>query len=509
MAALLAVVAVVVTAGVLYLGRRGAEATEFSAARLVPADAPLFVGLDTDFTPPQWVAAFNHARALGEADPEGRLRKLVLDEGNLDWERDVAPFLGGDAALYLRSIDIEAGLPGMAFIVRCADVVRAQAVIEEQAGANLVTERHEGVEYRTGLDGEGEEGFLARLDDYLVIATDRETLFAVMDVDAGRAPSLADAPDYAKLRKELAPDLLIYSYMHAGRLAEMGMDALAGSGFALGQPGAGLTEAGAAAIGFTARTGAFELRSVGPPTTGAAAEPLAARTSRFVKLVPAGTMLFATTHGIDGSGLDSLGSLEDLGLGGGVDGPGGPLAGLDLPVAPDDLLALLALTRGELAVAASADAGLDKPQAVLLAEVRDEAAARRLLDRIIPTAAGTRPRAQTVNGVPMYVVDSPLGELAYAVTAGFFAVGTLDSVRSALAPDRKLEDSAAYQRALLEIDTSLGSYLYVDVQAVLQAFEEQLSPEGRTASRAVRSLVINAVQEGGVSRLIAALVVQE
>ena len=228
-----------------------------------------------------------------------------------------------------------------------------------------------------------------------------------------------------------------------------------------------------------------------------------------MKLVPAGTMLFATTHGIDGSGLDSLGSLEDLGLGGGVDGPGGPLAGLDLPVAPDDLLALLALTRGELAVAASADAGLDKPQAVLLAEVRDEAAARRLLDRIIPTAAGTRPRAQTVNGVPMYVVDSPLGELAYAVTAGFFAVGTLDSVRSALAPDRKLEDSAAYQRALLEIDTSLGSYLYVDVQAVLQAFEEQLSPEGRTASRAVRSLVINAVQEGGVSRLIAALVVQE
>lgn len=348
--------------------------------------------------------------------------------------------------------------------------------------------------------------FLARIDVYLVAASDRETLVAVLDVDAGRRPSLADAPEYTKLRKALASDLLVYTYMHAGRLAEIGMDALAGSGLAFGRPGAGLTEAGAAAVGFTARKGAFELRAVGPPVTGAAAEPLAARASRFVQMVPAGTMVFATTHGIDGSALDSINALEDLGLGGGVDGP---LAGLDLPVAPDDLRALLALTRGELAVAASADAGLEKAQAVLLAEVRDEPAARRLLDRIVPAAAGSRPRAQTVNGVPMYVVDSPAGELAYAVTAGFFAVGTQDSVRSALAPDRKLGDSAVYQRALLEIDTSLGSYLYVDVQALLKAFEDQLSPAGRTAMRAARSLVINVVQEGGVSRVIAAFVVQE
>lgn len=510
LAALLAVVPAVVVGALLLVGRRGAEATEFSAARLVPADVPLFIGLDTDLTHPQWVAAFNLARALGEADPEGSLRSLVLEEGDLDWERDVAPFRGGDAALYLRSFDIERGVTVIAFIIRCVDVARAEAVIADRSDTLLVTERYEGVEYRPGLGAAGQEGFLARIDDYLVLATDRETLFAVMDVDAGRRSSFADAPEYATLREQLADDLLVYSYMHVGRLVEIGAEALAGSGFVLGPPGTGLTEAGAAAFGFTARKGAFELRAVGPPVTGVAAEPYAARASRFVQTVPAGTLIFATTHGIDGSGFETVGALDLLGLGGGVDGLGGPLAGLDLPVDPDDVVALLALARGELVVAASAEAGFEKPQAVLLAEVRDEAAVRRLLDRIVPALAGARPRTQTVSGVPMYVVDSPAGELAYTVTAGFFAVGTQGSVRSALAAGgRKLDDSAAYQRALLEIDTSLGSYLYLDLQGLLAAFAGELPAGAEAFARAARSLVVNAVQEGGASHVTAAFLVQE
>jgi hypothetical protein len=505
-AAALALIAAAVVGALLYLNRGDAEAVEFSAASLVPADAPLFFGIDTDLTHPQWVAAFNLARKLGEPDPEGRIRKLVLDEGDLDWEHDVAPFLGGDSALYLRSVDFAADLPSMAFIARCADAAKALAVIEDQTEYDFRIERHEGVEYRVS---DRDSLYLAKLDRYLVVATDRDTLTAVIDVHAGRKDSLAANPAFAKLRGDLAADLLAYAYIDTARLTDMFGELLAGLG-AVTQTRNGVT-GGATAFGVTARKGAFEYRMISPPVSGAAAEALTPRRSRFVAMVPERTSIYFTTRGIDASAIDPLRRLEnDASL---VPGAGDVLGSLGLPFDFDDALDLLRLATGELAVAAALDAtDPADPQAdvVVLAEVRDEAAARRALDRVVPAAAGGRPRATSVGNVPMYTVSGPGGELAYAVTAGYMAVGTTDTVRSVLAKDAgSLEKASNYQRTLLEVNASLGTYFYVDLQSLLKAFENELPESARPAARAARSIIFNAVQEGGASRSFGAFVVQE
>ena len=60
----LAVVAAVVGGAILFTSSK-ASGVDLTSAKLVPADASLYVGMNTDLSSSQWVAAFDLVKRLG------------------------------------------------------------------------------------------------------------------------------------------------------------------------------------------------------------------------------------------------------------------------------------------------------------------------------------------------------------------------------------------------------------------------------------------------------------
>ena len=101
----LVAVAAVVGGVILFTSSRASE-VNLTTASLVPEDAGIYVALNTDLSSSQWVNTFRLAERLGADDPEGDL-KDGADTAGLDWEDDVAPFLGGNAALYVQGFSLD------------------------------------------------------------------------------------------------------------------------------------------------------------------------------------------------------------------------------------------------------------------------------------------------------------------------------------------------------------------------------------------------------------------
>jgi hypothetical protein len=125
-----------VVAAVVFLTSSQAEDVELTTARLVPADAGLYFAVNTDLTSSQWLGAFDFVEKLGQEDPQGELRRSAESE-NINWENEVAPFLGGDAAVYVGAIPSfdRVEETGFALVVRAKDAERAMRVIEREARA--------------------------------------------------------------------------------------------------------------------------------------------------------------------------------------------------------------------------------------------------------------------------------------------------------------------------------------------------------------------------------------
>lgn len=124
------VVAIGAIAAATILATSGkASDVNLTTAQLVPADAGLYVALNTDLSSSQWVSAFSLIKKLGAEDPEQELRDTAEGEGGLDWEDDVAPFLGGNAAFYVSGFSVSEMSVKGALILRAKDAERAMEVI--------------------------------------------------------------------------------------------------------------------------------------------------------------------------------------------------------------------------------------------------------------------------------------------------------------------------------------------------------------------------------------------
>ncbi len=205
---LLAAVAAAVGGFVLFQSG-SAKGVDLTSANLVPEDAGAYFALNTDLGSSQWVAAFKLIEKLGQEDPKDELKRSVEDIGDLDWEDDVAPMLGGNAAIYFKSFSIGNLDVQGALILKCKDSEKALKALQRQLPVDLSKAKHGGVEYYRGEDG---RAFVARLGDHLVLAANEESLFDVMDMHAGKAKSLADVEGFGKLRDELTNNFLAFLY---------------------------------------------------------------------------------------------------------------------------------------------------------------------------------------------------------------------------------------------------------------------------------------------------------
>lgn len=509
----LAVVAAAIAGVVLFTSSKASE-VDLTTAELVPANAGIYVAFNTDLSSSQWVAAFKLIERLGEDDPEGQL-KDGAEESGVDWEKDIAPFLGGNAAIYLLGFDIESFSVQGAAIVKCKDAKRALEVIQEQAGGDFETETYGGVEY---LLGPGM--VVARIGDHLVLAMDPVSMEEVIDVSRGKEESLADVADFKSLRDELTKNFLAMVYMDAGSLAE---GVLGGAEFkdALEASGAGdlALKPGAMVIG--AKDEGFEFQAAAVGEAGQMSPMLQPRQPKFAAMVPADVSIFFSTTNIaqtwekvraeSGDDLDEM--FRDQGYRDMEDA----LRSAGEEIGLENVEELISLFTGEMSVAAWFTSTREEDvQVAVLADVADAAEAKRVLDTVIvssgASAGGAKPRTEKVNGVDVtFVTDSDGMELGYAVKDKMVVFGTAKATRAIIANDfgPNLAGAANYQKSVKQMPTALGTFGYFDLATLLRLTEGGVPVNLDDAEKALQGTIFNMVDERGVVRVSGVITIAE
>ena len=219
----------------------GASATDPAAA--IPASAPLYAGAIVRPSGPERTAASAAGRALShQADPYLRLLAALQTPGSapLDFNRDVAPWLGADAGIFLSSLDaseqskIGTLLSGLArellggasaggafpfsahgvqgaIVLDTSDAGKARSFLESQAKrAGAVTAGYRGVAYLLSPEGTA----FAVVHGLAVIGS-VDGLHGVIDTTLG-GPSLARSTAYAKLVALAPAGTLAHVYVNPG-----------------------------------------------------------------------------------------------------------------------------------------------------------------------------------------------------------------------------------------------------------------------------------------------------
>jgi hypothetical protein len=235
------VVAIVVGVVILVAGGIGGShtpGTSADPARAVPASAPLYASADLRPKGEKRAAALAAGRALThQANPYLRLLAVLQTPGSPtpDFNRDVAPWLGSKAGVFLSSLRssgslltlIQQGLLGQssgssafpfgtgagqgAIVLDTRDMHKASAFLQAaaaRAGARATSYR--GVAYRLS-GGDVAFGLVRR---FAVIGTD-SGIRAVIDTTLG-GPSLARSPAYSALLGLAPSKALAHVYSNTG-----------------------------------------------------------------------------------------------------------------------------------------------------------------------------------------------------------------------------------------------------------------------------------------------------
>jgi hypothetical protein len=497
----IAVIGAAVAGVVLFSSGRATE-VELTTAQLVPADAGMYFALNTDLASEQWVATFNLVEKLGTEDPEGELQDGA-DEAGVDWENDVAPFLGGDAAVYVRGVDVMNFDFSGSVIFRTTDPERVMEILEEQIGA-WDFHTYEGIEYiELGL-----EGFAAQLGDHVVVAYDQASLFEVIDVHLGETESLATVSEFQQLRDELTKNFLGFVYFSSENLmGDFWLDDPVIRA-AIDQSGTGDMVFRPAAWVIGANSDGFEFQAASLGDAGVVSPMLESRTSKFAELVPADAAMFFSTTKFAQTWEQAVENARDQIDEAIRESSAGEFDSLDEALqeaasewdveSVEDVIALFA---GETAVAAWFPNGsTEEPAVVLLAEM-DETEARPILQSIIESESTTTPETQTIGGVEVTVATDMDGEeVVFAFKDGYLIIGTLSGVTGVLelGSGPALSSSSRYSETVDAMPTSLGSFAFFDMAALLRLEEAGIVPELDEAEEALRGAIINMVEERGV-----------
>jgi len=508
--ALLAVLAAGVAAMVLFAAGKAGE-VDLTTADFVPADAGLYLAFNTDLSSSPWVHAFKLAERLGENDPEGSLRNAV-GAGNLDWDDDVAPFLGGNAAIYLKSVDIELLDARGGVVVKCQDCAKALRVLRRESGFEFENREYEGLDY---LDG----GFLfvTSTKGHLLVAIDEDSLFEMMDLARGEGASLASTADFKRLRDEVSKDFLAFAYASVERLAVAGFidDPIVRQAFM--DAGVGDVAFKPMAMAIAARSGGFETQAASVGEPGTSSPLLEPHVSKFAAMVPANSALFFHTTGVgrtweavlkDGrpqidEAVRESTPYRDLDE---------ALQAVGEQVGLSSIADIMEQLTGETAVAMwFPDGDQEQPEVVLLAEVADPAEAARILRRLAQSAGDGQLTTRRVAGTEVTLFRDDNGdEVGLAVRDSHAILGTAEAVTAVLElKGSGLAGSARYRGAVGGLSAPTGTFGYFDLPLLLRLAEGGLVPELDEAEKALGPAIINIVSDQGLARMLAFVSVPE
>lgn len=511
----LAITAVVVAVGavvggVILFSSSKASEVNLTTAGLVPEDAGFYFALNTDLTSSQWVSTFKLVERLGTEDPEGELKEGAEEGGGIDWEEDVVPFLGGNAAVFVRGISISDISAEGAVIIRCTDAEKALEVLDEQAGLGPDHE-YGGIEYYEGGPG----GWVAIIEDHLVIAFDEDSLQSVIDVHNGDLGSLSDVDDFQTLRDELTGNFIAFAYVSTqNMLGDFLLDDPVVKA-AIDNSGAGDLVFQPAAWVVGAKEDGFEFQAASLGKSGVVSPMLAPRESALIKYVPADAPVFFSTIDIAETWDKIMAQArpeidEAIRAEGEYDSLDDLLKDAGSELGIGSLEEVIRLLDGETAFAMwFPDGTEDNPEGLMIAEV-DQAKAEPLMKTIASNANGGS-RTEKMDGTDVTIFVGDDGEdLAFAFFEGNLLFGTIEGLRLVLEnDDPTLDELRRYRETVDQMPTKLGTYAYLDLSKLLRLAEGGIPADLDEVERALAGLIINGVDERGVLRLSGILTIEE
>ena len=319
------------------------------AADVVPADALVYVSLDTDFESDQWQQAERLAGRFPDAIDD---LMNELAEEDVDLERDVKPAVGPEVGIVVLAPAAAGTEPQAAFLTQPDDPAKLDELLEKS----------------------DEEYAKADVDGWTVVAENEAAIDAIRDGEG----SLSEEDEFEEAMGELPEDALARVFVDgeaAARLAQSegetspeeraALDCFAGDGAGTGAFALSAEDAG--------------IRVVGHVEAGEVDAPDDAE-SRLAAELPDGALAFVSIQGLGEQARRILRCISDSNEEAARQIAAAEL-GLGLSIEED----ILPLFAGETAVAVYG-AGAE-PSIVVATEVEDEAAARRTLDRIAERAS--------------------------------------------------------------------------------------------------------------------------
>lgn len=441
----------------------GPAAPDTASARLVPADALLYVTESTD----PGRDGVRRAQALTRRFPAlARLPGALLRQASVpaDFDRDVRPWLGHEAALAL--VDA-AGRPAPVALLAVAHREGAERFVAGLGSGTTTTYSGARVVHAGGVTA-------AFVGDYLAVGDDAGVRRAI-DVARHRALPLADAGDYEHATATLPVDRAVGGWASSAgvrRVLARPDGPLGGVGALLDQPGLTGSALALTAVAQGAQVTAHnERRPAGPGALQSFTPTLAAN-------VPADTTAFLDVAGLSHAAPRLLAGPR-TGAGGVLGGALGRVQAFLARRAPIDFERdLLSQLSGETALSLAAGR---PPTLTLVSRVRDEARARTTLAQLqgplaqalAPASAGSGQQPtfseQRVAGVTAYALRlTPTLSLDYAVFDGRIAVSTsLAGIAAARRPDRSLGDSPKFAQVVPGGSGPATSIGYVDLAQFL------------------------------------------
>ena len=451
-----------------------------AAAKLVPADALVYVHVSTDSSRSAVRDAGRVAAKLPSWAPlrDALLRRLSATGGTgVSFDRDIKPWLGREAALALLSTPGRTA--GSLIVVDVRDKAKAQAFLSRAVGA-----RGTGTYRGTLVTNYGAlaTAFVGR--DLVIGQT--ASVRSAIDLHAGTGKSLAADPTYQRAESGLRSDRVLDAYASVAgvrRLLAPQAGVLGAIGTLVDQPALLGTAMSLSAGDTTARLrvhNALDPKAV----KQSAGSPFQPFTPKLVDSVPENALAYIGITGLD----RAAGRLLGAGLGGTL----GANAGAVLARARDALAKtsgvdldrdVLPAFRGEVAL--WLQAGIPAPTLTLVGQTKNEAAMRVALAKLQAplvklftpkgTKAGQAPTTSTatVDGVQVQRLKlTPAFELDYAVFDGKVVISTkLIGIAQVRRHKGSLADNPHFAATVGTRSSPVTSLLFLDLNQLLQLGE--------------------------------------
>jgi len=467
-AAALAALAVVLSIG------SGPVPPATGAAKLVPADALLYVHLSTD----RGRSSVRQAMALTRRLPDWSLlgAALVRRTG----APLSAPWLGREAAFAL--LDTSGSSAGSLIVLDVRNRARAERYLTAAGAAP------DGTYGRATLLREASGTELAFAGHYLLLGQPA-SVRAGLDVAAGQAPSLASDPAYQRASAGEPADRVLDAYASVGGVRRV----LAPRGGLLGALGALLDQPALTGVTVSASavTGGLRMQvhEALDPGLARVSAPPAQFSPTLAGVMPSGSTLLLDVHGLGRSAPRILATLASAGIGARI----GPLLsrlGSALASEGVDIPQVLSIFSGETAVAiapgASSRRGARVPALVIVARTAHPNATSGLLAgleaplaQLFPppsSGAGQAPEfgeAQVAGVTAHQMALAPGLQLDYAVFRGLVVVSTsVRAIAGVARHARSLADTGSYSATLANGPSRVTSLLFFDFNQLLSLGEQ-------------------------------------